>query len=657
MTVRPSLTFIANEAQALSVQERRRGDSSRLIVLCLDEALFPPAEAAALLGPGVEVIGLSELGLSPRRIMEEALALADDFFPPGEECGPARVERWLIESIRRWLIYAVHSFRVVEAALSRFQPERVWLPDYRPMALTLAPDVEDSNPLFFDLVPLVCRRAQVPVTQTKKVKFNGLLRSVRPVKYVLGQWAVALKQRRMSMTGIAPRAVLVANLDNDFHRQFDLRQLGAAGTVMYAWIRNSESVVPVDQLLARVDLPETTRYGWLKSTVRDIHNLSAPAGAEVRPLSGLLHLAQTFLHDRRERARRTTELAQKYDVPWWDLLFGSGLPSIHAECRLAAAFFCVFEYERARSVLARWKPDLLVGGDYWQYLPHFAAARDLGTKTLATSAGIAFFDENVIERQSDVQCVYGQRDADIAARTNPKARIIQCGDVLSLAQDAPVVSRPPAIPPQRVLLATSARWHGWWYGSLLLDYRAYGQALAGFAERLRGIGIPVEVVIKSHPVSDLHQLYDDLIERYGDIFVEHRKEPMPESMVAEFDAGVIFSAATTFTAELIRARLPVAYFSGCLTELGRDYFHYKSLLHTESLDTLVDYLKRILTGEVLRQEAVQSAHNFLRNYVADGNRSFASVLEEVLAGASMRSLDCMTDLTRETKPLASSFPN
>ncbi len=291
---------------------------------------------------------------------------------------------------------------------------------------------------------------------------------------------------------------------------------------MSAWIRDGERVVPVDQLLASVDLPETTRYSWLSSTATIMTGLSATTGVGVRPFAGLVYLAQSFWYDRRERARRTKGLAQKYDVPWWELLFGSELPAIHAECRLAAAYFCVLEYERARSVLSRWKPELVVGADYWQYLPHFAAARDLGIKSLATSAGIAFFDENFIERQSDVICLYGPHDAEIVARTSPRIQVIQSGDVLAQAQGAPVVSKPSGRR-RRVLLATSARWHGWWYGSLFIDYLTYSQALIDCARGLRTRGIPVEVVIKSHPVSDLHQLYDALVAQYGDIFVEHRK--------------------------------------------------------------------------------------------------------------------------------------
>ncbi|MDQ5844591.1 MAG: hypothetical protein M3539_04775, partial [Acidobacteriota bacterium] len=300
-------------------------------------------------------------------------------------------------------------------------------------------------------------------------------------------------------------------------------------------------------------------------------------------------------------------------------------------------YYCVFEYERARSLLKRWKPQLYVtSADHWPFLPHIAAARDLNITTLSTESGLSFLRDNFAQKQADVICVFGATDAGRVANSRPEATIIQSGDALAPGRGS-ASSREDG--PKRALFVMSGRMFGWWFGSLLFNYPVFIQALEMCAKLIRALPQPIQIVLKSHPVSDLHELYDGLVARHGDVFVAHRKEPMSEAEIAGFDAGVIFSAATAFTAELIQARVPLVYFSGGLTEFGLDYFDFKGLQQAATSEELVERLNELLVDAASRQEALSLGEAYLNRYVAAARRSFASVVGEVLGVDHLASLN------------------
>jgi len=181
----------------------------------------------------------------------------------------------------------------------------------------------------------------------------------------------------------------------------------------------------------------------------------------------------------------------------------------------------------------------------------------------------------------------------------------------------------------------SGRIFGWWFGSLIFDYKAYTRALVEFASLLRGHSSRVQVVIKSHPVSDLHALYDKVVAEHGDIFIEHRKKPMSDNEIADFDAAISFSAASALIAEIISVRLPLVYFTGALTDFGKKYYKYDGLEIATDVREAVAKLTRLLANEdnQARESVLEMQENFLNNYVDPAQRSFASVLKEVLPGS------------------------
>src|SRR5712692_4873707 len=120
-----NLTFVSNAAQAASVRDRWHDTPGTRVVVCLDEALFTRGEAVSVFGSDTTIVGRSDLELSPALIFQEALSLAEELFPANDKSWPVRVERWLLESHKRWLIYAVHSLRLIEASLERFAPQQV----------------------------------------------------------------------------------------------------------------------------------------------------------------------------------------------------------------------------------------------------------------------------------------------------------------------------------------------------------------------------------------------------------------------------------------------------------------------------------------------------------------------------------------------------
>ena len=79
-----------------------------------------------MLGPDVTIVGRAELGLSAQQIFEQAVSLAEDWFGRANNTWPGKVDEWLMESHKRWLLYAVHSLRLIDAAFKRFSPSEVW---------------------------------------------------------------------------------------------------------------------------------------------------------------------------------------------------------------------------------------------------------------------------------------------------------------------------------------------------------------------------------------------------------------------------------------------------------------------------------------------------------------------------------------------------
>lgn len=626
-----NLTFVSSAAQAASVRDRWHDIPGPRIVVCLDEALFTRDDAVTVFGPDTTIVGRSELGLSPELIFEEALSLAEDFFTSTDQSWPARVEQWLFESHKRWLIHAVHSVRLIKAALERFHPEQIWVPDQASFSVTLSPDTDPSNPLFFDLLAWFCRNDEIRVKGAPGGFRRRLRRTLLPLKYVLGERMAAIRQSgpKSSEAG-GKRPVIIGNLDNDLHRQFDLGKLGPSASAMLAWVRGNESLIPVEGLLGRAGLPSNTRFGWLYDGAVDLAGLGYPSGVKVRPWAGLNYLFKSL----RYRARKRSHLKAtrgNYDIPWLDLLLGADIADVHGECRVAAAYYCVFEYERARSVLLQWKPDLYItSADHWPYLPHFSAAKDLGVRTLSTESGLSFLQDNFAQKKADIVCVFGQADAIRVADLWPQSRIVIAGD--ALATGTPPTAHVRRSSPGHVLFVMSGRMFGWWFGSLIFDYPAYVEALAKCIESLQDLPEHLRVVLKSHPVSDLHELYDKMVGQHGNVLVEHRREPMSDAEIASYDVALVFGAATAFTAELIRARLPIVYFSGGLTEFGKSYFKYDGLEVADNVDEAIEKLMRVLDSrpESAREDALHKAELFLESYVDPKHRSFPSVLEEVM---------------------------
>ena len=84
------LTFVTNEAHCASLAEPWTRAVARRVVVCLDEGFFSPDQAVAAFRGNVQAIGLSDLELPARAIMEEGLRLARDLFPPDDASWPAR---------------------------------------------------------------------------------------------------------------------------------------------------------------------------------------------------------------------------------------------------------------------------------------------------------------------------------------------------------------------------------------------------------------------------------------------------------------------------------------------------------------------------------------------------------------------------------------
>lgn len=629
------LAFIANRVQGASVSKAwlSRSDLNR-IVICLDEATFPPDEARDVFDDKVKLAGLSDLQLSPKMIMQESLSLVDDIFPSHDQSLPGQVEEWMRESLSRWLLLAVHSVRAFQSACHIFNPERIVAPEYSRMILTTRPDEVSDNPLFFDLLPGLCRRAGIVLQNSSSAKSGWVNSILTPVKYIAGQWVDAFRHRRRApVLGFSSEPILIGNLGTDFHPHFDLNKMGRSVKGMIGWLRrhDGEYLIQVEKLIECLGLPETTG-GWSDVQLAGLATIGRQEKARIRLLAGLMYYVQLLFHRWRQNTHLRS-LLYKYDVPWVDLLFSYDLPPIHAECRLAAAFFCLFEYERARSILLKTRPKLFVtSGDHWTYLPHIAAAHDLEIISLSTASGINFWRDDFTRKCADFTCVYGEATALEMRQRYPGTKIILAGDVLNAVSGETVVTSGSNVSgTSRVLLVTSGKLYGWWFGSLLFDYPAYRQALSECADLFRAMQPRIEVVIKSHPRWDLHDLYDQVVRENSDIFVEHCRAPLSRKEVEGFDAAVVFSTGTTFIAELIRANVPIVFFSGGQTEFGCEFLDCRELLEAKSPKEVAGYLSCLGDPQEseFRLKTINRGKSLIDRYIS-AERSFDSVVSEIL---------------------------
>lgn len=633
---KPELAFVETAEQAESIRALWESCVARRIVICIDEGTFSPAQATEAFGSGVEVIGRSNLNLDPSRIFQEAVAVSDDLFPADDRSWAGRIEYWRLDAHRRWLLFAIHSARLINTGLERFQPERVWIPNVHPLSLSTRFDEVQDNPLFFDLLAILCSQAMIAVVPARRRNIAWLRRFMLPWKYVIGQWVASLRRPKIRQKELLVRPILINNLHSDFHRQFDLARLGPTATLMHAWLRENEGIAPVDQVLGRIGTPKTSKFDWIDPS--SIEDLCTPSGASIRWWSGILYLfRRAWYRMRKQRVRGL--LKEKYGQPWWDLLYGSRLPLIYGECQLAAGFFCNFEYERARSVFRKMHPQLFVtSSEHWGFRPMTEAARDLGITTFATTGGVNFMDD-MVPREADYVCINGQVELNRLSGRAGGTRYIQAGDMMmSWRQRSQSPMRHEGS--RRILIATSGRITSWWWGSLLFDYPAMVRSFEELARALRDRQCAAQLVIKSHPVSDLHRLYDSLVERFRDIYVLHRCKPnMTESEVAGFDAAVAFSTASTFTVEIIRAGVPLIYYRGGLTELGRTQFYHQHMLSADTPAELADLIGRLADGDAaLRTEALERADRFLSSCLSEDRRPFNSVVQQILPSSASAQL-------------------
>ena len=625
--------FARSRQDADSIEATWTTVDCRKVLICLDEGNFPTGEAKERTDAVVEQVGIRTLDINAARLIDDAYELTEKLFPMAGDSWKHRCDGWMAYPLRYFVLYVLHSLRIISEVQKRFAPRMMLLPERLPYSVRIEPqlDHENSSPLFFDLLQAWCDMNQVAVGNRHSFGCARLKRSFTWGKHIFGTWSKTLRPIRRRPERVEAD-IVIANLGVDFHRQFDWSSFDTITGRCVAWIRGREVLVDARDLFRKQGNPQSFQLGTLSNCAK-INGTICQADTSIRPFSVLSYWKDTLLSNSpSQSALRQIDMA--YNFPISGIFGYSLLPPIHAECYLASALYCRLEYERARSVLRQTSPRLFVVGNHFTSLPQVAAARDLGIKTLGTQPGVEFYEDHLFlpnERNGDgtvrltpdTICAFGKHGKGRwSSRTESN---------VTIAQDAFSWSDTPrsVLGSQRLaLFITSARANGWWYDSLLYDYQQLRSGFRRIMETMRGSGI--KVLLKSHPVCDLYTFYDEMATEYPDVIVRHQRTPLTNDEICTFHAAVMLGGASTLMAQVIQSGVPLLYFSGGLTDAGRNEFCFRGLRHTQDEQELVDALRQVASNGPARDSAVRKGTEMLDHYVSPLRRSFASVVDELI---------------------------
>jgi hypothetical protein len=400
-----------------------------------------------------------------------------------------------------------------------------------------------------------------------------------------------------------PPPIILANLDNDLDRQFDVKRLSAKlADACLVWVPLLGRLAHfTDSLWQHQVLPL-----YLSGRRSEANDIVAGNFTDVRQV--VKHLSPTRLFPlvrglsniwycsafpvRRPEAAesslrdllRSHGMAGVRFVNWRRIVFASRI--FAAACDLFKAL----------------RPILLVTGDTIDIHRFITlAARHTGVRSLATTHGIQMWSENFVEPYplADVHCLFSPTSLLLSKKHLPgvtSTRLV-CHDSLpSAADDRPAEFCPTSggLRKRHVLIFTSFYSSAGWTNSLFTRTTGYRDSLYALIKGLAALEPQVEVTIKSHPLNDYYELYDKLKQDFPDVVKRHWREPLMtlESLPAE--VVVFYNCVSTSFFYAVHQDIPIIGHWGALTPIARRVLAVTQLLGGEDSLQVVNMIADML---------------------------------------------------------------
>lgn len=262
-------------------------------------------------------------------------------------------------------------------------------------------------------------------------------------------------------------------------------------------------------------------------------------------------------------------------------------------------------------------------------------ARSSGIKVLATTHGINLCKEPVatMDALGDVHLVFSQKYGSPIGPDMPgvKSNRIVAHDNwmrVTKANDNPKKR-------WRIFILTSpftSSNFANWTNEIFVVWSNYIQSLSEIIQRLATHEKEIEIIIKSHPLFDCHEAYDNLRTDFPDLVTRHWREPLDSSEPIPADLVVLYNTVSTLTLAVIEQNLPVLGFGAALTPLARRKLALDQLHGTDDISQLIRMIFEVVkspNGETANK-AREKAEKLFNHFVEPTNVGLAEMVEFTL---------------------------
>ena len=598
----------------------------------IQSGVVPPPPATGI-SSNCRMISVDELNIDSEQVWRDTRRLEPELWRDLKSTPRQQLHltaQWLISILLFRLIYLE---AVISEALEYVRPDEVRVPPHSSSRIS-------DKPLaivhFQWMVCAVAARHNIKFkrfwfsaiqhsllglpTSLKQVAFHGHLLLYDLTRIVIWLWAVARHASRSLLSlrthqdgkeaEISPAlgAIILANVDSDLGRQFDLKRLSSKlAKRCLVWIPRLNQVVPLtDNSLQEQVLP---LY---------LSGRNAEADAVMR---------KSFAHTHQTARRVFPTLVTPLILGHRDIWYCSALPARipagtppqlrrligsrgMAEERFLNWRRLVFagkHFASACNFFKALRPALLVTGDAGDI--HRAitlAARHCEVPSLATSHGLEIRSENFHDLfpLADVHCLFGNLSALIAETNLPgtTTQRIVCHDKSpQVRHTKPASIQAGGVEPRRRIFIVTG---GIINHDLFIRGSVYSSSLYALVNHLSALEPRVEIIFKSHPLYDQYELYEEIRRAFPSVVSPQWREPLTDENPIPADVIVFYNYLSTLFFTAIQQGIPIVAHWGAFTPLGRRVVRGQELAGSDDSNRLGQLISELLAspdGAVARE--------------------------------------------------------
>lgn len=616
-------------------------------IVLLDETLRcpPPADV----GPQrLRLVPIGDLIVDTQRIWDEARDLQNDLWSPQVDASRA-LHMAIFPTIGNAILNLHYAATATRSAILQLAPDVVVIPPH--WTSRGAKRVNTSFDHLPCVVANVARELGIRVNQHwSSSLYYRAIEVLSPAGQLMGYGIAALIDVfRLLLWGSArvlgkrpvqqtdSDTIVLTNADSDLTRQFDIRKLPVA------WQQRIVVWRDVGRLegLKIPTWPQCTLSEYLEGSTsegrRPRSNKTRDLAMRVFPTSlTLLMLSYTsvaYCSTLPSSVRRGPCRLQK--------LFGGTGMAAERFLNFRRLFAMARQYCVAADALRAMQPALLVASDTIE--THRAltlAARHAGVATLSTTHGISMLFEHIPKILS-LALVYCRFDGTTVSPGVGKMEDWKVNEPVfwDTFSGPPAAGRHSSFPSgsRRILLITSLYSIGSHFTlSLGMNLRIYEESLKQLVETISSTS-NLEIVIKSHPLNDHYELYEELLQAHPRTVKAHIRGPMAMDETLNADLAVVYNSATTLFFTMVASGVPILGHWGALTPLMRRVMAIVNLAGSEDSQELALLANEIIESPdgLAAQDARCKALAVYRRFVRPPGGGLAEAITHTLEQARL----------------------